>query len=378
MQYRKFGKLDVEVSPLGFGMMRLPTVYDPVQEKDVPDEKKAIENLRYAIDHGVNYVDSAYNYMGGQSEVIIGKAMKDGYREKAYVATKSPVMFYDSPESFDKLLNEQLTRLDMDCIDFYLFHGLKDTFLEKVIEYGAFDRMRQAKKDGKIKYMGFSFHDNLDSFKKIVDAFEWDFCQIQLNYFDSEYQAGVEGLKYAAEKGLGVVIMEPLRGGFLAELPPEIKAVFKDTGKTPIETAFNWLWDKPEVTLTLSGMGAMEQVVENLGYAEKAQVGMLTEKDKAAVAEAKKMLQAIETVPCTSCRYCAVCPNDVAIPEIFEAINTYYTKKSIGTPRKLYKIEARKHGNDATACIGCRACENVCPQHILISELLPKIHEILN
>ena len=278
MQYRKFGKTDVQVSALGFGCMRFACLAD-----GTIDEKQAINQLRTAIDNGVNYLDTAYVYHDGKSEVVLGKALKDGYREKIYIADKLPTWNVTVYEDFEKLLDEQLERLQVEFIDFYLIHALNKDSFKKVTDLGIYKFIDKALKDGKIKHIGFSFHDDIKTFKKIVDDYTWEFCQIQLNYMDEFNQAGVEGLNYAAAKGLAVVIMEPLLGGKLANVPPEpIIELWKQSEKkrTPAEWALTWLWDKPEVSLILSGMNSMEQLTENISTASAIIPNSLSEKEK--------------------------------------------------------------------------------------------------
>ena len=236
MKYRKFGSTGLEVSALGFGCMRLP-----IHEDKTIDEEKAIAMIRHAIDSGVNYVDTAYPYHQGTSELVVGKALKDGYREKTYLADKLPVWLIEKEEDFDKYLDEQLEKLGTDHIDFYLLHALsRERFEERVKKFNLTKKMEEAKAAGKIRYLGFSFHDSLDVFKEIVDYYHWDFCQIQYNYINTNYQAGTEGLKYAASKGLGVVVMEPLLGGKLANLAEHVAEVVPDK-KSQVEYALDFL-----------------------------------------------------------------------------------------------------------------------------------------
>ncbi len=377
MQYRKFGTTGLEVSALGFGMMRLPLL-DGNQGAalvggDQVDEAQSIKNLRYAIDHGVNYVDTAYNYLNGNSEIITGKALQDGYREKVYLATKLPIWLVEKEEDFDRLLNEQLEKLQTDHIDFYLLHAMKTAVYEsKLLKFNLVEKLKKAKQDGRIRYMGFSFHDNLDLFKTIVDLTDWDFCQIQLNYLDTEFQAGVEGLRYAAQKGLAVTIMEPLRGGYLANVPQAVRDICSKTGKSHIELAFDFLWDMPEVSVLLSGMGSMDQVVENIGYAERAGVGMMSHQDRQAVEQMKAAINAISTVACTGCNYCSICSKNLAIPHIFKAYNLYQAGDQAAA-KAYYTNQVPKHGAAADACIVCHRCERLCPQQIKISGWMGKI-----
>ena len=302
MKYRKFGNTGVEVSALGFGCMRLP-----INEDKTINEEQAIAMIRHAIDSGVNYVDTAYPYHQGTSELVVGKALKDGYREKTYLADKLPVWLLEKEEDFDKYLDEQLEKLGTDHIDFYLLHALsRERFEEKVKKQNLTKKMEEAKAAGKIRYLGFSFHDSLDVFKEIVDYYPWDFCQIQYNYINLNYQAGTEGLKYAAGKGMGVVIMEPLLGGKLANLAEHVAEVVPDK-KSQVEYALDFLWDKPEVSLLLSGMSAPEQVEQNLEYASRSEIGMVTEEDRQVYAKAKEIFDKMALVNCTKCAYCMPC-----------------------------------------------------------------------
>lgn len=364
MQYRKFGNTGVEVSALGFGCMRFP-----VNEDKTINEEKAIAMVRHAIDNGVNYVDTAYPYHQGTSELVVGKALKDGYREKVYLADKMPVWLLETEDDFDKYLDEQLKKLDTDHIDFYLLHALsRERYEEKVKKLNLTKKLEEAKAAGKIRYIGFSFHDSLDLFKEIIDSYDgWDFCQIQYNYINLTHQAGTEGLKYAASKGLGVVIMEPLLGGKLANLAPHVAEAFPE-GKFHVEYALDFLWDKPEVSLLLSGMTEPEQVEANLEYAGRSHVGMVTEEEKAVYEKAKKIFDEMALVNCTKCAYCMPCPFGLNIPELFAAYNM--TASHGMTPAKAaYETLSVK----ADACRACHHCEKECPQHIKISEMMPKV-----
>ena len=370
MKYRKFGQLDWKVSALGFGAMRLPTIGG---DSSKIEEPHAIKMIRYAIDHGVNYVDTAYPYHQGQSEYLVGKVLKDGYREKVRLATKMPSWLVEKYEDFDKYLNEQLEKLDTSHIDYYLLHGLNKGRWPKLKELGVFEWAEKAKADGRIKYLGFSFHDDYELFEKILeDAEHFTFCQIQLNYMDTEYQAGVKGLKKAASKGLAVVIMEPIKGGKLAVTPPkDVQAVWDKAEKkrTPAEWALQWVWNYPEVSVVLSGMSEMKHVEENVEYAGRSGPGTLSDTELGLIEEAKQAYLNLGFVGCTACRYCMPCPQGVAIPEILGFYNEYYMSGQNPEIKAKYweTITPETH---STNCISCGVCEEQCPQELPIRKFM--------
>ena len=374
MQYRKFGKLDWQPSALGFGAMRLPTL----DAKDQINEPEAIRMLRFAIDHGVNYVDTAYPYHGGNSEIVVGKALQDGYREKVKLATKLPIWAIESADDFDRILDEQRKKLSVDVIDFYLLHGLRKPRWATVKELNLLERADRALADGRIRHMGFSFHDTLDTFKEVIDSYDnWTFCQIQYNYMNEMYQAGTEGLEYAADKGLAVVVMEPLLGGKLVSTPDQVQAQWDaaPVQRTAAEWALSWLWNKPQVSLVLSGMSTMWQVVENVYYASQSSVGMLSETDLEIISRVRDTYDQICPVPCTGCQYCMPCPSGVNIPEVFAIFNRGVMYNSMDESRSRYaNMDAAER---ASACIQCRICEEKCPQDILISQWMPLAHAVL-
>lgn len=369
MKYRKFGKTGIEVSALGFGCMRFPM--QKQGEKNVIDRKRAIGMIRQSIDNGVNYMDTAYPYHDGESEGLLGEALLDGYREKVYIADKCPVWLIKKEEDFDTYLEEQLERLQVEYIDFYLLHGLDRQRMEEIVKkYDLIKHMEKAKAAGKIRHIGFSFHDGLEVFKDIIDYYEgWEFCQIQYNYVDVEYQAGVEGLRYAADKGLGVVIMEPLRGGRLADVAPHLADAFPRE-KTPVEWALDFLWDQPEVSLLLSGMSDEKQVVDNLKYAARSSVGMLSEKEREIYPKAKKIFDTMALVRCTRCGYCMPCPSGIDIPGIFAVYNSTAVSGEEKAKKAYAELETK-----ADACVKCLRCEKACPQHIGISTLMADLTE---
>lgn len=381
MEYRKFGDLGFEVSTFGLGCMRLPLEVQPDGTTDPAkiDEQEAIKMIRYAIDNGVNYLDTAYPYHGGNSERLLAKALKDGYREKVKIATKLPVWLAESYEDFEKLLDEQLAKLEVEYIDFYLLHALSKDRWDKIKELGVLDFLDQAVAAGKIKYPGFSFHDELPVFKEIIDSYDWKMCQIQLNILDQDYQAGVEGMRYAASKSIPVVIMEPLRGGRLAHnVPEDVKALWDqaETKRSPVEWAFRWLYNFPEITVILSGVSTMEQLKDNLEIFSKSAPNSMDEKELELVRKVKELYDSKIKVGCTGCNYCVPCPSGVEIPRIFSIYNDYSIFGGAKEFKEMYK-GLMNEGKDASSCVECGQCESECPQHISIIDKLKEAHEVL-
>ena len=376
MKYRKFGKLDWQVSALGFGCMRLPTLDGKAGQID---QEKANAMIRAAIEAGVNYFDTAYVYHDQMSEVSLGKALEGGYRERVRIATKSPIWLIKESADFDRLLDEQLQRLQTETIDFYLLHALNSESWAKVQQLDLLRRAEAAKADGRIRYLGFSFHDNLETFKQIVDGYDaWDFCQIQYNYMDTTVQAGTEGLQYAADKGLAVIIMEPLLGGKLALDLPATRPLWDSAAekRKPADWALQWLWNQPEVSLVLSGMSTLEQVEENLASASVSGPGILSPAEVELVARVCEVMNSLGPIPCTRCEYCLPCPNGVNIPRNFEVYNQVAMYDALEDRRFEYKRwipDAEK----AAVCIQCDECLSKCPQQIAISTWLPVVEEVL-
>jgi predicted aldo/keto reductase-like oxidoreductase len=376
MQYRKFGKLDWQVSALGFGCMRLPTHGTPA---DI-NEPEATRMLYHAIDQGVNYLDTAYPYHGGQSELFVGRILKAGnYRQRVRLATKLPCWKVETEQDFDPLLNEQLSKLQTDHIDFYLLHGLNKDRWHKMRDLDVLDWANRAIASGRIGYLGFSFHDDYDAFQEIVDASDqWTFCQIQYNYMDIENQAGTRGLKYAASKGLAVVIMEPLLGGRLVNPPSPIQSLWDaaPVRRSPAGWALQWLWNQPEVSVVLSGMSEMSQVEDNLASAAVSGVGTLAAADLETVDEARQLYLSLSPIPCTKCQYCMPCPNGVNIPRNFEIFNMGKMYDKFEAARGEYNHWLPEEER-ASKCIACLDCESLCPQSIQISEWMPIVHSVL-
>lgn len=375
MQYRRFGRLDWQGSALGFGCMRLPTVGG---DRSQIDEALATRMVRYAIDNGVNYLDTAYPYHGGESERFLGRALQDGYREKMRLATKLPVRMVERTEDFDRFLNEQLSKLQTEQIDYYLFHGLRAPRWQTVQELGLLREAERALADGRIRYLGFSFHDSFELFKEILDSYDgWTFCQFQYNYMNEEYQAGTAGLEYAASKGLATVIMEPLLGGKLANPPAPVQALWDSAlqQRSGVEWALQWLWNKPEVSVVLSGMSAMAHVEEDVASAERSGVGLLGKEELALVEQVRQQYEALCPIPCTGCGYCMPCPNGVDIPRVFATFNNGVMYNAFDEARHRYVRMSEE--SRASACIACQQCEDLCPQDIPISEWMTVVEQVL-
>ncbi len=372
MKYRTFGKRGEKVSALGFGAMRLP-----IKDGRV-DEALAIRMVRHAIDQGVNYVDTAYPYHGGESERLIGKALQDGYRSRVMLATKMPCWQVEAYSDFDRIFDEQQAKLQTDRIDCYMLHALNRESWTKMRDLDALGWATGKVAEGKIRYFGFSFHDDYETFRQIVDATDWNFCQIQYNYMDIANQAGMRGLRYASSKGLAVVVMEPLLGGRLAGKPPKpIRELWEraETERAPADWALQWIWNQPEVSLLLSGMSTMAQVEQNLASAAASGVGTLGETELALIGRVREAYGTLMPIPCTKCGYCMPCPSGVNIPRILEIYNEAFMYDNLEAARDAYQwvpLEQR-----ADRCTECGKCEKLCPQGIRVVEWLRKAKDLL-
>ncbi len=365
MQYRT-DREDNKISILGYGCMRFSKNGSEI------DLDKAEQELMYAIRHGVNYLDTAYVYPG--SEEAVGKILaKNHCREDIYLATKLPHYLIRSVSGAEKKFQEELHRLQTDYIDYYLMHMLNDVRTwEKLVSFGIREWIAKKKEQGQIRHIGFSYHGNTGNFRALLDAYDWDFCQIQYNYLDEHTQAGREGLMYAARKGIPVIIMEPLRGGRLVNnLSAEARDLIAQSGYTPAELALRWLWDQPQVTCVLSGMNSMEMVEENLRIADSAQAGALTQAQKELIEQVKQEINRKMKVGCTGCGYCMPCPNRVDIPMAFHCYNVKYTEgRKSGMWEYIQSTAMRRETSSASQCIRCGKCEKHCPQGIPIREKL--------
>jgi predicted aldo/keto reductase-like oxidoreductase len=374
MNYRKFGTLDWQASALGFGCMRFPVVDGNASRIE---EKEASRILLHAIDQGVNYIDTAYPYHGGTSESFLGRTLEGTYREKIKLATKMPTWKIKDAKDFDFYLNEQLERLRTDRIDFYLLHALNKKYWKTVYELDVLDWAEKTKADGRIGYLGFSFHDELDVFQSIVDAYqEWDLCLIHYNYMDRDHQAGRKGLKYAADRGMAVVIMEPLRGGRLVDPPQSVQEHWDQSDRdwAPAEWSLQWLWNQPEVSLVLSGMSTQDQVKENLTSASRSGIGVLSAEDIKRIDEVRKIYLEMALIPCTQCDYCVPCPEGIDIPRILRIYNDGIMYDKVDLAKREYNLFV-PNDKKGSMCVICRECEEKCPQDIPISDWMSRIHE---
>ena len=380
MIYRDFGNTGLKVSALGFGCMRFPLLG---KDNRVIDEAHATRMVHHAIEKGVNYFDTAYPYhaenfsKAGESEPFLGRALKNGYREKIYLASKLPCWLVESREDMERILNEQLARLETDFIDFYLLHALNRISWKKMLSFGVLDFLNDALRDEKIRHAGFSFHDELDLFKEIVDAYDWSFCQIMYNYFDEDFQAGAEGLKYASEKGLGVLAMEPLRGGTLVHgLPEEAGRILEEAvpGRSKVDWALRWLWKQPEVAVVLSGMSHMDQLSENLELTVRAASASWNSHDAETLRKVRQVILKLQKVNCTACGYCLPCPHGVNIPRNFSLCNDHHMLNDPAARARYYSLLGEKER--ASACIACGECLEKCPQQIAIPDELQEVADL--
>lgn len=369
MKYRVNPKNNDKLSILGFGCMRFSK-----------DEKEVEKQIIYAIENGVNYFDTAYIYPN--SEAVLGRVLAKGYRHRVKIATKMPPYLIKKYEDLDKIFNTELQRLQTDYIDYYFMHMVTEVSMwKRLVDLGILKWIKEKKEKGQIRNIGFSYHGGREEFVKIIDAHQWDFCMIQYNYLDENNQAGKSGLKYAASKGLPVMVMEPLRGGKLVNnLPKEVLKVWENAyvKRSPAEWGFRWVWNHPEVTVVLSGMNSQEMVEENIRVASEMEANSFTKEDYQLFEKVKSILKEKIKVPCTACNYCMPCPVGVDIPTCFSCYNEIATegKKSARMKYMMYtSIKAKPH--NASLCTKCGKCEKVCPQKIAIRDELGKVSKTL-
>ena len=375
MQYVPFGKHGFDVSRLGFGCMRLPTKQEG--EQRVVDQEAAIALIRRGIDGGITYVDTAYPYHNGQSEIVVGKALKNGYRERVTLTTKLPIWAVNEEKDMNRLLDEQLKKLDVPYVDFYLLHAMGNDRLDKMQAFHYKDFLKEALGDGRIKRAGFSFHDGKEAFLRMLHDYDnWGMAQIQFNYLDDQEQATVDGLREAGRMGIPIVVMEPLRGGALANPPQNVRELMESNPRqrSAVEWAFAFIADYPEVATILSGMSTMQQLDDNLRIFDTLTVGGMTEADRQFAKELKQAYLSRMPVKCTACQYCQPCPQNVHIPDIFQAYNNAKMFDDPGRFRGRYQ-EMIEKAFDASNCVQCGACEAACPQHLTIIDWLQKIDQ---
>ena len=361
MQYVPFGQTGLTVSRFGLGCMRFPN-----------DRAEAVQMVRYAIDHGVNYVDTAYVYEG--SEDILGEALQDGYRERTYLVSKSPIWNVSQHADFEPELDKSLKRLGTDYLDVYLLHNLYEDNLRKVRAYDGPGFLDEMVAKGKVRYKGFSMHNSYDAFTALVDDYDWDMAQVQLNILDSEMQVGLAGLIYGAQRGLAMAIMEPLRGGTIIQnAPPAVAALLAayPQKRSLVEWCFRWLYDKPEATVILNGASSMEQLQDSLRIFEQTASGVMSEADQELIAHIQAAFATQAAVACTACGYCQPCPEDVAIPDIFAIYNnSTISKGAIISDRLYYQSHFVAHGQGVDRCTECGQCRDLCPQGLDVPVLL--------
>ena len=377
------GPLNWKVSVLGLGCMRLPSRrINRLRAKT----SSSVELIRYGIDKGINYIDTAWPYNLGDSEKILGEALQDGYREKVYLITKLPIFMVRKSKDFNKYLTTQMKRLKTDYLDGYLFHALNKGQFAKIKNLDLIKKMEEAKEEGLIRSIGFSFHDTLPVFKEIIDHYPWDISQIQYNYMDTCVQATDEGLSYAHKKGIAVVVMEPIKGGTLVNPPLDAQQILNsaENKRSPVDWALQFLWNKPEISVVLSGMGSKKMVQENCDSADRSGINSLTSNDQMIIKQLAEVFRKRIKVPCTACGYCMPCPEGVNIPQNFACFNNVSLEESrfrrFQTRRAYKKLKNSKNkinlelsDGNANVCNKCGLCIEKCPQRINIPEELEKV-----
>ncbi|MFI3227659.1 MAG: aldo/keto reductase [Clostridia bacterium] len=379
MQYREIPKTGEKLSILGYGCMRFQTKFGKI------DVETAKSQVLQAIDDGVNYLDTAWFYHVGESENFLGKhILIDGYREKVNIATKMPCFLVNKTSQFEEIFEKQRKKLNVDVIDYYLLHTLDGRTFDKMVDLGIIDFMNNLKSSGRIRNMGFSFHSSYEDFEHIINSYDWDFCQVQFNILDENYQAGIRGINLAHQMGLGVFIMEPLRGGSLVgKIPKEVQKLYDtaDIKRQPADWMLRWVFDHNQVTMVLSGMNSQSQVKENIETATNSLPNSMTDKEKSIISNVRDTYNKLMLVKCTGCEYCLPCPAGIDIPNAFKALNNKSMFKSRLSDIFYLKSVGINYDGDkpswASTCIGCGKCEKACPQHIEIRKNLKLVHKNL-
>ena len=375
MLYTKF-RTGQEISLLGLGVMRLP-----MDEEGNVDEDHGIRLIRHAVDHGVNYIDTGYTYHGGESEKIIGKALKDGYRDKVIIADKLPMWMIETKEDVERIFEDQFVRLGVDYIDMYLLHNIVPDAWETVKKLDILSFLDDMKRQGRIGHIGFSFHGDYGLFTEVIDAYPWEYCQIQLNYLDKDEQATVKGLEYARERGIDVIIMEPLKGGRVTDKVPTavqniwdkaVKDGIAPPDRTPAQWAFKWVASQPGVSLILSGMSSFEQLDENIDVFSREDLRHLSEEEQRVIDQVAAIYNGTIKYQCTSCRYCLPCPAEIEIPEVIGFVNNWITFNKVPSTKTEYIFDFDAHGSD---CIKCGHCVEHCPQGMPVIDIMAEAVE---
>ena len=376
MQYRTMPKSKDKLSALGYGCMRFKTKGGSI------DTEQAKKEVMHAIEGGVNYLDTAWPYHKGESETFLGEHILSdkSVRDKVYVATKMPCFTISKAEKFDEIFEKQLKKLKIDYVDYYLLHSLSGSTWQKMLNLGIIEWMEKVKKAGKVRHMGFSFHGRHDDFIKIVDGYDFDFAQVQFNILDENYQAGIKGINYAADKGLGIIVMEPLRGGSLTgNIPKEVQEIYDtaDIKRKPADWALRWIYNHPQVTLVLSGMNEIEQVDENIKTASETMPNSLTEKEEKIIKKVRNKYLELLTIGCTGCGYCMPCPLGIDIPGVLKELNNFhmFSKSKAKIKYMSYSgiMTADGKPHFASSCIECGKCEKKCPQNLKIRQGMKQI-----
>lgn len=383
MLYRELGSTGEKVSILGFGCMRLPTLENKPYGKI--DEKEASKILNYGIENGVNYLDTAYSYHANEgdetnSETFLGDFLETQNREKLLLSTKLPSWLVENKEDMDKFVDEQLARLKQDYIDVYLLHSINEDYWKKLVDYDVFEFLDKLKSNGTVKYVGFSFHDEIDLFMEMMDSYKWDVVLTQLNYLDENYQAGLMGVQYSSQVGLGNIIMEPLRGGSLANnVPTDIQNIWNNfkVKRSPAEWAFRYLWNIEEVDVVLSGMNSLEDVKENIRFSDKGIAKSLTDEESMLIKDVARLYKDRIKVDCTECGYCLPCKEGVAIPKCLKEYNLSYMLNDKKATHMQYFTQINKEER-AFNCTKCGDCKLRCPQMIDIPNEMDNVKKLFD